>query len=95
MEAKRQQLWKVWNEVQRLEKDIRETMVSTVTTSALENCIRDSEDEVMNYAASNVLLQRTNKDLEQNISVVLSKAKVSEEMKQVWEEICTTLNGHC
>lgn len=43
VEAKRQQVWKVWNEVQMLQKDIRETMVSTVTTSALENCIRDSE----------------------------------------------------
>lgn len=43
VEAKRQQVWKVWNEVQSLQKDIRETMVSTVTTSALENCIRDSE----------------------------------------------------
>ncbi|MCI4376774.1 hypothetical protein PGIGA_G00192290 [Pangasianodon gigas] len=95
VEAKRQQVWEVWNEVQRLQKDIRETMVSTVTTSTLENCIRDSEDEIMNFAASNVLLQRTNKDLEQNISVVLSKAKVSEETKkQVWEEIWTTLNGH-
>ncbi|XP_053088500.1 uncharacterized protein C6orf118 isoform X2 [Pangasianodon hypophthalmus] len=95
VEAKRQQVWEVWNEVQRLQKDIRETMVSTVTTSTLENCIRDSEDEIMNFAASNVLLQRTSKDLKQNISVVLSKAKVSEETKkQVWEEIWTTLNGH-
>ncbi|KAB5582061.1 hypothetical protein PHYPO_G00182830 [Pangasianodon hypophthalmus] len=95
VEAKRQQVWEVWNEVQRLQKDIRETMVSTVTTSTLENCIRDSEDEIMNFAASNVLLQRTSKDLKQNISVVLSKAKVSEETKKyVREEIWTTLNGH-
>ncbi|KAK3573338.1 hypothetical protein QTP86_022722 [Hemibagrus guttatus] len=61
LEAKSQQVWKVWNEVQRLQKDIRETMVSTVTTSALENGIRDTEDEIMNFAASNVLLQRKNK----------------------------------
>ncbi|XP_060727308.1 uncharacterized protein C6orf118-like isoform X2 [Tachysurus vachellii] len=95
VEAKRQQVWKVWAEVQMLQKDIRETMVSTVTTSALENCIRDSEDEILNLAASNVLLQRTIKDLEQNISAILRKAKVSEETTvQVWEEIWTTLNGH-
>ncbi|XP_047667922.1 uncharacterized protein C6orf118 isoform X3 [Tachysurus fulvidraco] len=94
VEAKRQQVWKVWDEVQMLQKDIRETMVSTVTTSALENCIRDSEDEILNLAASNVLLQRTIKDLERNISAILKKAKVGEETTmQVWEEIWTTLNG--
>lgn len=43
VEAKTQQVWKVRNEVQRLQKVISETMVSTVTTSALENCVRDSE----------------------------------------------------
>ncbi|XP_017318923.1 uncharacterized protein C6orf118 [Ictalurus punctatus] len=92
VEAKRQQVWKVWNEVQSLQKDIRETMVSTVTTSALENCIRDSEEEILNLAASNVLLLKTNKDLEQNVSTFL---KVSEETKtRAWEKIRTTLNGH-
>ncbi|TSN48507.1 Group XIIB secretory phospholipase A2-like protein [Bagarius yarrelli] len=63
VEAKRRQVWKVWNEVQKLEKDIRETMVSIVTTGALENCIRDSEDEILNFAASSVFLQRSNKTL--------------------------------
>ncbi|XP_053476452.1 uncharacterized protein C6orf118-like isoform X2 [Ictalurus furcatus] len=92
VEAKRQQVWEVWNEVQSLQKDIRETMVSTVTTSALENCIRDSEEEILNLAASNVLLLKTNKDLEQNVSTFL---KVSEETKtRAWEKIRTTLNGH-
>lgn len=43
VEAKTKQVLKVWNEVQRLQKDIRETMVSSVTTGTLEKCIRDSE----------------------------------------------------
>ncbi|KAI5611609.1 hypothetical protein C0J50_1250 [Silurus asotus] len=81
VEAKRQQVWKVWGELKDLERDIKEMMMSSVIISALETSIRDSEDEILNIAASNVRLQRANKDLEQNISLVLSNALISEETK--------------
>ncbi|KAF7710913.1 uncharacterized protein C6orf118-like isoform X2 [Silurus meridionalis] len=95
VEAKRQQVWKVWGELKDLERDIKEMMMSSVIISALETSIRDSEDEILNIAALNVRLQRANKDLEQNISLVLSNALISEETKaQIWEDIWTTLKGH-
>ncbi|XP_072532947.1 uncharacterized protein [Salminus brasiliensis] len=96
MEYKRRQVWTVWKEVQSLQKEIRETMVSTVTTSSLMGFIRDTEllkAEIMRLIASNEQLKSTNKDLEQNISKVLHRAKVSEEKKEkLWEKILTTVD---
>ena len=39
----RRQVWDTWQEVQQLETEIRDTMVSTITTSAIERCIRDTK----------------------------------------------------
>ncbi|XP_036429296.1 uncharacterized protein C6orf118-like [Colossoma macropomum] len=93
VESKRQEVWSVWKEVQRLQKEIRETMVSTVTTSSLEGSIQDTKAEVMRLIASSGNLRSTIKDLEENISKVLHRAKVGEETKAlVWEKIWATVN---
>ncbi|KAL7890331.1 hypothetical protein AOLI_G00025890 [Acnodon oligacanthus] len=93
VEAKRQEVWRVWKEVQSLQKEIRETMVSTVTTSSLEGSIQDTKAEIMRFIPSNGHLRSTIKDLEENISKVLLRAKVSEETKvRVWEKIWAAVN---
>ncbi|XP_026879517.2 uncharacterized protein C6orf118 isoform X2 [Electrophorus electricus] len=81
LEPMRHQVWRVWKEVQELQKEIRETMVSTVTTNAMEGCIRDTKAEIMRLIASNEHLRSANKALEQNILTVMNRAKVSEETK--------------
>ncbi|XP_066536110.1 uncharacterized protein C6orf118-like [Hoplias malabaricus] len=94
LECKMQQVWRMWIEVQNLQKEVRETMVSTVTTSSLHECIRDTEAEIKRLIDSNEQLRSTKKELEENISKVLHRAKISEKTKvQVWEKIWDTVNG--
>ncbi|XP_076831572.1 uncharacterized protein C6orf118-like [Brachyhypopomus gauderio] len=61
LEAERRQVWRVWKEVQELQKEIRETMVSTVTTNALQECIRDTKAEIRHLVNSNEHLRSANK----------------------------------
>ncbi|XP_019902100.2 uncharacterized protein C6orf118 isoform X2 [Esox lucius] len=77
----RLQVWKVWGEVQLLETEIKEKMVSIVTTGATERCIRDSKADIIRIQASNERLRNTNKDLENNINMILNRARVSEDDK--------------
>ncbi|KAG9274853.1 hypothetical protein AMEX_G9302 [Astyanax mexicanus] len=94
VEEKTQQVWRMWREVQSLQKDLRETMVSTVTASSLTGFIRDTKAEIMHLIAWNERLKSTSKDLEQNISESLSRANVSEEMEEkVWEMLWNTVDG--
>ena len=43
IQPRRQLVWNVWEEVQTLEKEIKEDMVSTAITSATEKYIRDTK----------------------------------------------------
>ncbi|XP_023997101.2 uncharacterized protein C6orf118-like [Salvelinus sp. IW2-2015] len=43
VQPKRRQVWIVWEEVQLLQKELKEKMVSIITTGATERCIRDSK----------------------------------------------------
>ncbi|XP_046885283.1 uncharacterized protein C6orf118-like [Hypomesus transpacificus] len=75
----RRQVWDTWQEVQQLETEIRDTMVSTITTSAIERCIRDTKAEVMRLLASSDRYRTTNKELEGHISMVMTQAGVSQD----------------
>ncbi|XP_062852022.1 uncharacterized protein C6orf118-like isoform X2 [Trichomycterus rosablanca] len=77
LETMRQEVWRVWMSVQKLQKEIREIMV-----------------EIMHFIASNERLRNKNKDLEQNILIILNRANISEETKaQLEEKIWNKLNG--
>ncbi|XP_062852023.1 uncharacterized protein LOC134315040 isoform X3 [Trichomycterus rosablanca] len=94
LETMRQEVWRVWMSVQKLQKEIREIMVPTTTISALECCITDLNVEIMHFIASNERLRNKNKDLEQNILIILNRANISEETKaQLEEKIWNKLNG--
>ncbi|CDQ87466.1 unnamed protein product [Oncorhynchus mykiss] len=43
VQPKRRQVWIMWEEVQLLQKELKEKMVSIITTGATERCIRDSK----------------------------------------------------
>ncbi|KAK6329514.1 hypothetical protein J4Q44_G00014920 [Coregonus suidteri] len=80
VQPKRRQVWIVWEEVQLLQKELKEKMVSIVTTGATERCIRDSK------------FRNTNKDLESNINMILDRVRASEDVKaEVWDKICIAL----
>ncbi|XP_036403154.1 uncharacterized protein LOC118790351 [Megalops cyprinoides] len=92
VQLKKCQVWNMLEEVRLLEKTIKEEMVSTVTTSTMEECIRDSEAEIVTLSASSARLCDVNKNLENSISKLLSRAKTSnEERVEFWEKIWYTM----
>ncbi|XP_041747084.1 uncharacterized protein C6orf118 [Coregonus clupeaformis] len=92
VQPKRRQAWIMWEEVQLLQKELKEKMVSIVTTGATERCIRDSKGEIMRLLASNKRFRNTNKDLESNINMILDRVRASEDVKaEVWDKIWIAL----
>ncbi|KAJ7987423.1 hypothetical protein DPEC_G00326330 [Dallia pectoralis] len=90
----RLQVWMMWGEVQILQKEIKEKMVSMVPTGATERCIRDSKAEIIRLQTSNERIRNTSKDLENNINMILGRARVSEDEKvQVWDKIWSTMEN--
>ncbi|XP_068424496.1 uncharacterized protein C6orf118-like [Clinocottus analis] len=86
--AKRLQVLNTWRENQRLEEELKEKLVSSVTTRAIERCIKDLKSEIIRLIASNGRLQSTNKDLENNINMVLNREKATKSVRRaLWEEI--------
>ncbi|XP_064863890.1 uncharacterized protein C6orf118-like [Oncorhynchus nerka] len=92
VQPKRRQVWIMWEEVQLLQKELKEKMVSIITTGATERCIRDSKGEIMRLLASNERFRNTNKDLESNLNMILNRVTTSEDVKaEVWDKIWTAL----
>ncbi|XP_038593146.1 uncharacterized protein C6orf118-like [Micropterus salmoides] len=86
--SKRLQVLNTCREIQQLEEEIKEKLVSTVTTTATERRIKDLKAEIMRLIASNDRLKTTNKDLENNINMVLSREKASKAIRRtLWKEI--------
>ncbi|XP_042565431.1 uncharacterized protein C6orf118 [Clupea harengus] len=63
IQPRRQLVWNVWEEVQTLEKEIKEDMVSTAITSATEKYIRDTKTEVLRLMTANEHLKTSIKRL--------------------------------
>ncbi|XP_070772764.1 uncharacterized protein C6orf118-like [Enoplosus armatus] len=86
--SKRLQVLNMWREIQQLDEEIKEKLVSTVTTTATERRIRDLKTEIMRLIASNDRLKTTNKDLENNINTVLNREKASKVIRRMlWDEV--------
>nr|XP_046257382.1 uncharacterized protein C6orf118-like [Scatophagus argus] len=86
--SKRLLVLNMWREIQQLEEEIEEKLVSIATTTATEKCIKDLKTEIMRLIASNDLLNTTNKNLENNINRVLNREKASKAVRRMlWDEI--------
>ncbi|KAL2082981.1 hypothetical protein ACEWY4_020754 [Coilia grayii] len=86
IQPKRRLVWSVWEEVQALEKDMKENMVSTTTTSATEKYIRDAKTEILHLLTANEHLKTSNKaskDMEDNIDTALDGVVANEKMKDL------------
>ncbi|XP_039995644.1 uncharacterized protein C6orf118-like isoform X2 [Xiphias gladius] len=88
VQFKRLQVLYMWTEIQQLEEEIKEKLVSTVITTATERCIKEIKTETMRLIASNDRLKTTNKNLENKINIVLDKEKSSKTIRRtLWDEI--------
>ncbi|XP_062375613.1 uncharacterized protein C6orf118-like [Sardina pilchardus] len=92
IQPKRQLVWRVWEEVQTLEKEIKENMVSTATTSTTEKYIRDAKTEILHLQTAHENLKTSNEDMERNVSAALGEVGISEEItEEIWRRIRNAL----
>ncbi|TDH01143.1 hypothetical protein EPR50_G00177000 [Perca flavescens] len=88
LQSKRLQVLNTWREIQQLEEEIKEKLVSSVTITATEGRIKHLKKEIMRLIASNDCLKTTNKDLENNINMVLDREKASRALRRMlWDKI--------
>ncbi|KAE8280484.1 hypothetical protein D5F01_LYC21046 [Larimichthys crocea] len=88
VQSKRLHVVNVWREIQQLEEEIKEKMVPTAAATATERSIKDLKTEIMRLIASNDCLRTANKDLTNNINMVLNREKASKAIRRMlWEEI--------
>ncbi|XP_008281217.1 uncharacterized protein C6orf118 [Stegastes partitus] len=88
VQFRRLQVLNTWEEIQQLEKEIKEKLVPTATTAATERRIKDQKLEILKLIASNDRLRTINKDLENKINVVLNREKASKAIRRMlWDEI--------
>ncbi|XP_058880833.1 uncharacterized protein C6orf118-like isoform X2 [Acipenser ruthenus] len=93
VQSKRRQIQAVWDEIQELEKDIKDTMVPIVITNTTEKCIRDTKAEVTKIRTFTEYIQQATKDLENGISRLLSRKDVSKEIQENFMSFQGTM-GH-
>ncbi|XP_037638529.1 uncharacterized protein C6orf118-like [Sebastes umbrosus] len=88
VQSKGLEVLNTWREIQQLEEEIKEKLVSSDTITATEGCIKDLKAEIVRLIVSNDRLQTTNKDLEKNINMVLDREKASKAIRRMlWEDI--------
>nr|XP_040035343.1 uncharacterized protein C6orf118-like [Gasterosteus aculeatus aculeatus] len=88
VQSKRLRVLNTWRENQQLEEELKEMPVASVTTTAVQRCIKDLKMEIMRLIASNNCLNTANEDLENNINMVLNREKASKTTRRtLWDEI--------
>ncbi|XP_034007827.1 uncharacterized protein C6orf118-like isoform X1 [Trematomus bernacchii] len=94
--SKRLQVLSTWREIQHLEEEVKRKPVSSVTIADTERHVKEQKKEILRLIASNDRLKITNKDLENNINMVLSREKANKAMRRMlWDEIHSDLNTEC
>ncbi|XP_069395089.1 uncharacterized protein C6orf118 isoform X2 [Paralichthys olivaceus] len=92
VQVKRLQVLIMWREIQQLEEEIKEKLVSTVTTTATEKHIKHLKSERVRLIAINARLKATNENLEHKINMVLNREKSSKTIRRtLWNEIQSDL----
>ncbi|XP_065815382.1 uncharacterized protein C6orf118 [Labrus bergylta] len=88
VQSKRLQVLNVWREIQQLEEEMKEKLVPAATTTSTERCIKDKKTEIMRLIASNHRLKAANKDLENDINMLLGREKASKATRRMlWQDI--------
>lgn len=88
LQSKRRQVLDVWTEIQQLEEEIRDKLVSTDITTAIDKHVRALKNEIVKFMVSSNKLEMTNKELEDQINTVLQREKITKTLQQrLWDEI--------
>ncbi|XP_034464856.1 uncharacterized protein C6orf118-like [Hippoglossus hippoglossus] len=92
VQVKRLQVLNMWREIQPLEEEIKEKLVSTVTTTATEKHIKHLKSDRVRLIAINDRLKATNENLENKINMVLNREKSSKTIRRtLWNELQSDL----
>lgn len=85
--SNRLQVLCMWTQIQQLEEEIQDKLVSSDITTAIERRVRALKTGIMKLMTSNNQLETTNSDLENQISAALGKEKIRSATKQrLWYE---------
>ncbi|XP_026165453.1 uncharacterized protein C6orf118 isoform X1 [Mastacembelus armatus] len=88
VQSKRLQVLNAWREIQQLEEEIKEKLVSTIVTTATQKHIKVLKTETVRLNTSNEQMKTINKDMESKINKMLNREKSSNTLRRVlWDEI--------
>ncbi|KAG6930607.1 chromosome 6 orf 118, partial [Chelydra serpentina] len=79
VESMRCQVLAKWEEMQMLEKEIRETMTHAGMANTIEKTVKDIEAEALKLNSANSFLQNQIKEVQNNITDIFNRQKVSQE----------------
>ncbi|XP_019405527.1 PREDICTED: LOW QUALITY PROTEIN: uncharacterized protein C6orf118 homolog [Crocodylus porosus] len=93
VESMRCQVLAKWEEIQALEKEIKETMTHAGVANTIEKTVKEIEAEAMRLISANKFLQTQIKDVEYSITDTLNRQKISQESQQkMWDTLKTFLS---
>lgn len=88
VEKKRCEIFKKWDELQALEKQIKTTLVHTSISDIIENRMKSIENEAVKLETTNRILQKKIHVIENNVKQVMKRSNISmEEQQNLWEFI--------
>ncbi|XP_065258322.1 uncharacterized protein C6orf118 homolog [Emys orbicularis] len=86
IESMRCQVLAKWEEMQAIEKEIRETMTHAGMANTIEKTVKDIEAEALKLNSANSFLQHQIKEVQDNITDILNRQKVTQEnQRKLWE----------
>ncbi|KAM9156363.1 uncharacterized protein C6orf118 homolog [Pangshura tecta] len=93
IESMRCQVLAKWEEMQAIEKEIRETMTHAGMANTIEKTVKDIEAEALKLNSANSFLQHQIKDIQYTITDILNRQKVTQEsQRKLWEKLKTFLS---
>ncbi|XP_054840497.1 uncharacterized protein C6orf118 homolog [Eublepharis macularius] len=86
LESLRLQILTKWEEIQLMEKEIKDTMTFAGIASIREKTVKELESEAVKLEASNKFLRKQIKDVETSLNVTLKRQKITpENQKSCWD----------
>ncbi|XP_074846368.1 uncharacterized protein C6orf118 homolog [Carettochelys insculpta] len=86
IESVRCQVLAKWEEMQAIEKEIRETMTHAGIANTTEKMVKDIEAEALKLNSANNFFEQQIKEVENNITDILNRQKVTQEsQRKLWE----------
>ncbi|XP_030412578.1 uncharacterized protein C6orf118 homolog isoform X3 [Gopherus evgoodei] len=82
IESMRCQVLAKWEEMQAIEKEIRETMTHAGMANTVEKTVKDIEAEALKLNSANSFLQHQIKEVQYNITDILNRQKVTQESQR-------------